>query len=121
MIGAFSTRHLSKGISQSIERTSMTDGHFSCWTGKSEHFLFWKNVSSTSQFVWSSVFATLKATPAYLQDLFYRNVPESESAFDRTTPSVKKEVIAMAPKKDVEATELAEAPAVQELSSWEAL
>ncbi len=65
---------------------------------------------------WNRTFATLKATPAYLQDLFYRNVPESESAFDRTTPSVKKEVIATAPKKSVEETELVEAPAVQEAS-----
>ena len=66
---------------------------------------------------WNRTFATLKATPAYLQDLFYRNVPESESAFDRTTPSVKKEVIATAPKKGIEATELVEAPvAVQEAS-----
>jgi len=65
---------------------------------------------------WNRTFSTLKATPAYLQDLFYRNVPESESAFDRTTPSVKKEVIATAPKKSVEETELVEAPAVQEAS-----
>ena len=65
---------------------------------------------------WNRTFATLKATPAYLQDLFYRNVPESESAFDRTAPSVKKEVIATAPKKGIDATELAEAPAVQEAS-----
>ncbi|RGD88021.1 DNA translocase FtsK [Acinetobacter sp. SWAC57] len=65
---------------------------------------------------WNRTFATLKATPAYLQDLFYRNVPESESAFDRTTPSVKKEVIATAPKKGIDATELADAPAVQEAS-----
>lgn len=65
---------------------------------------------------WNRTFATLKATPAYLQDLFYRNVPESESAFDRTAPSVKKEVIATAPKKGIDATELADAPAVQEAS-----
>ena len=36
---------------------------------------------------WNKTWATLKATPAYLQDLFYRNVPESEAAFDRTAPN----------------------------------
>lgn len=41
---------------------------------------------------WNKTWATLKATPAYLQDLFYKNVPETESAFDRTTPEVKKSV-----------------------------
>ena len=35
---------------------------------------------------WNKTWSTLKATPAYLQELFYRNVPESESAFDLTTP-----------------------------------
>ena len=35
---------------------------------------------------WNKTFITLKALPAQLQDLFYKNVPESESAFDRTTP-----------------------------------
>ena len=39
---------------------------------------------------WNKTWATLKATPAYLQDLFYKNVPETESAFDRTTPEIKK-------------------------------
>ncbi|NNG99470.1 MULTISPECIES: DNA translocase FtsK [Acinetobacter Taxon 24D] len=39
---------------------------------------------------WNKTWVTLKATPAYLQDLFYKNVPETESAFDRTTPEVKK-------------------------------
>ena len=33
---------------------------------------------------WNRTWATLKATPAYLQDLFYKNVPESESAYDLT-------------------------------------
>ena len=35
---------------------------------------------------WNKTWAMLKATPAYLQELFYKNVPESESAFDLTTP-----------------------------------
>lgn len=34
---------------------------------------------------WNKTFITLKALPTQLQDLFYKNVPESESAFDRTT------------------------------------
>ena len=41
---------------------------------------------------WNKTWATLKATPAYLQDLFYKNVPESESAYDltaNTKPVVK--------------------------------
>lgn len=39
---------------------------------------------------WNRTWATLKATPAYLQDLFYKNVPESESAFDLTSPQKNK-------------------------------
>ena len=35
---------------------------------------------------WNKTFVTLKALPTQLQELFYKNVPESESAFDRTTP-----------------------------------
>lgn len=35
---------------------------------------------------WNKTWSTLKATPAYLQDLFYKNVPESESAYDLTDP-----------------------------------
>ena len=38
---------------------------------------------------WNKTWATLKATPAYLQDLFYKNVPEEESAYDLTTSSTK--------------------------------
>ena len=38
---------------------------------------------------WNKTWATLKATPAYLQDLFYKNVPESESAYDLTSPTVQ--------------------------------
>ncbi|TCM67583.1 S-DNA-T family DNA segregation ATPase FtsK/SpoIIIE [Acinetobacter calcoaceticus] len=37
---------------------------------------------------WNKTWATLKATPAYLQELFYKNVPESESAYDRTAQAV---------------------------------
>ncbi|MCU4317438.1 DNA translocase FtsK 4TM domain-containing protein [Acinetobacter bereziniae] len=39
---------------------------------------------------WNKTWAMLKATPAYLQDLFYKNVPESESAYDLTSPQKNK-------------------------------
>jgi DNA segregation ATPase FtsK/SpoIIIE, S-DNA-T family len=39
---------------------------------------------------WNKTWSMLKATPAYLQDLFYKNVPESESAYDLTTPQKNK-------------------------------
>ena len=51
---------------------------------------------------WNKTWATLKATPAYLQDLFYKNVPETESAFDRTAPEVKKSVASTQAKVAVE-------------------
>ncbi|MFD1436991.1 DNA translocase FtsK [Acinetobacter terrae] len=51
---------------------------------------------------WNKTWITLKATPAYLQDLFYKNVPETESAFDRTTPEVKKSVASTKQKAVVE-------------------
>jgi DNA segregation ATPase FtsK/SpoIIIE, S-DNA-T family len=38
---------------------------------------------------WNKTWATLQATPAYLQDLFYRNVPELEEDFDRTVAKNK--------------------------------
>ncbi|MFU9046092.1 DNA translocase FtsK [Acinetobacter tibetensis] len=67
---------------------------------------------------WNKTWDTLRATPAYLQDLFYKNVPESESDFDRTTPQVKKQVIAVAPSKvsnqtELEDTNLSKAPVEQ--------
>jgi S-DNA-T family DNA segregation ATPase FtsK/SpoIIIE len=33
---------------------------------------------------WNKTWATLKNTPAYLQDLFYKNIPQHESAYDLT-------------------------------------
>lgn len=39
---------------------------------------------------WNKTWATLKETPHYLQELFYRNVPESEAAFDLTTQQRKR-------------------------------
>ncbi|MEB6564552.1 MAG: DNA translocase FtsK [Gammaproteobacteria bacterium] len=53
---------------------------------------------------WNRTWATLKATPAYLQDLFYRNVPEPESDFERAAPQVKKTVVAAAPAVQAETT-----------------
>ncbi len=40
---------------------------------------------------WNKTWSSLKATPAYLQDLFYRNVPEGEGDFDRSILTAKKE------------------------------
>ncbi len=40
---------------------------------------------------WNKTWSSMKATPAYLQDLFYRNIPEGESDFDRTAAAPKKE------------------------------
>ena len=48
---------------------------------------------------WNKTWSSLKATPAYLQDLFYRNVPEGMSDFDRTAPVIKKEAVKTAAKK----------------------
>ncbi|NHB58810.1 DNA translocase FtsK [Acinetobacter shaoyimingii] len=39
---------------------------------------------------WNKTWVTLKATPAYLQELFYKNVPESESDYDLTSPISQK-------------------------------
>jgi S-DNA-T family DNA segregation ATPase FtsK/SpoIIIE len=45
---------------------------------------------------WNKTWATLKNAPAYLQDLFYKNIPQHESAYDLTeqlaateTPAIK--------------------------------
>ena len=38
---------------------------------------------------WNKTWATLKATPAYLQDLFYKNVSPNESDYDLTDPPKK--------------------------------
>ncbi|MEB3754745.1 DNA translocase FtsK [Acinetobacter sp. MD2(2019)] len=42
---------------------------------------------------WNKTWATLKATPKYLQDLFYKNVPESEADYDLTTKSSTTRVV----------------------------
>ncbi|WP_111895677.1 DNA translocase FtsK [Acinetobacter sp. MB5] len=55
---------------------------------------------------WNRTWATLKATPKYLEDLFYRNVPESEADYDLTTntpqPTIKKTTVAQAPSAESE-------------------
>lgn len=38
---------------------------------------------------WNQTWSMLKAAPAYLQDLFYKNVPESESDYDLTQSAVQ--------------------------------
>ena len=64
-------------------------------------FVFWILLFTLAFGVkWNRTWATLKASPAYLQDLFYRNVPESESAFDRTSPQPKKTVVASTRARD---------------------
>ncbi|TCB52728.1 DNA translocase FtsK [Acinetobacter sp. ANC 4779] len=81
--------------------------------------IFWVVLFTLSFGVkWNKTWVTLKATPAYLQDLFYRNVPETESAFDRTTPEVKKSVASAKQKTVAESvTPAPEHREVQETSS----
>ncbi|WP_111858163.1 DNA translocase FtsK [Acinetobacter sp. CFCC 10889] len=58
---------------------------------------------------WNKTWATLKATPAYLQDLFYKNVPESESAYDLTAepkPVAKTKKKVVEPEQQKEHTEV---------------
>ena len=57
--------------------------------GAALFLVFLLGVLSTLAFgiQWNKTWVTLKATPEYLQELFYKNVPESESAFDLTAPS----------------------------------
>ncbi|MGE8559999.1 MAG: DNA translocase FtsK 4TM domain-containing protein, partial [Acinetobacter sp.] len=62
---------------------------------------------------WNKTWVTLKATPAYLQDLFYKNVPETESAFDRTAPEVKKSVVSA--KQKIATESLTPAPEHREV------
>ncbi|SDB91925.1 DNA translocase FtsK [Acinetobacter boissieri] len=58
---------------------------------------------------WHKTWATLKATPHYLQDLFYRNVPESEADHDLTFKKQRTEPIVEAQKKQFENNEQVEA------------
>lgn len=76
---------------------------------------------------WNKTWDTLRATPAYLQDLFYKNVPEAESAFDRTNPEVKKSLLnnkqktatekvsVVAEHKEVELSPIVRDPAAERL------
>jgi len=56
---------------------------------------------------WNKTWVTLKNTPAYLQDLFYKNVPQNESAYDLTeqltpaeTPAVTSKAQAVTESSD---------------------
>lgn len=63
---------------------------------------------------WNKTWATLKNTPAYLQDLFYKNVPQNESAYDLTEQLAAAETPAVQ-KKATQASEPADpAPEVEE-------
>lgn len=62
---------------------------------------------------WNKTWATLKATPAYLQDLFYRNVPEGDTTFDRTVPQQKKAGVATTKSAVAAMTPAAEHRAVE--------
>ncbi|MFH7765109.1 DNA translocase FtsK [Acinetobacter sp. BSP-28] len=76
---------------------------------------------------WNKTWDTLRATPAYLQDLFYKNVPEAESAFDRTNPEIKKSLVnskqklvaekvtSVAEHKEVELSPIVRDPAAERL------
>ena len=68
---------------------------------------------------WNKTWVTLKATPAYLQDLFYKNVPESESAFDRTAPEIKKSVASV--KQKIATETLTPAPEHREIPETSSL
>ncbi|MBP7880298.1 MAG: DNA translocase FtsK 4TM domain-containing protein, partial [Acinetobacter sp.] len=51
---------------------------------------------------WNKTWLMLKKTPAYLQDLFYRNVPQNESAYDRTEQLAASEIPAIKNKVPVQ-------------------
>ncbi|OTG87185.1 DNA translocase FtsK [Acinetobacter sp. ANC 4558] len=51
---------------------------------------------------WNKTWATLKATPAYLQDLFYRDVPKPDQAYELPKTTVHTTVVAAAPIQSVE-------------------
>ncbi|MFC6051265.1 cell division protein FstK [Acinetobacter sp. Ac_877] len=46
---------------------------------------------------WNKTWSTMKATPAYLQDLFYRNVPEADSSFSHAPIQADKVVAKSSP------------------------
>ena len=51
---------------------------------------------------WNKTWITLKNTPAYLQDLFYKNVPQHESAYDLTEQLVTAETPVIKNKEQVQ-------------------
>ncbi|MCH7386510.1 DNA translocase FtsK 4TM domain-containing protein [Acinetobacter modestus] len=54
---------------------------------------------------WNKTWATLKNTPAYLQDLFYKNIPQHESAYDLTEQLAATETPAIKQKAPVQAAD----------------
>nr|WP_314369444.1 DNA translocase FtsK 4TM domain-containing protein [uncultured Acinetobacter sp.] len=54
---------------------------------------------------WNKTWATLKNTPAYLQDLFYKNIPQHESAYDLTEQLASTETPAIKQKAPVQAVD----------------
>ena len=54
---------------------------------------------------WNKTWATLKNTPAYLQDLFYKNIPQHESAYDLTEQLASTETPAIKQKAPVQAAD----------------
>ena len=71
---------------------------------------------------WNKTWATLKATPHYLQELFYKNVPESESAFDLTAqkPSKRKASAAAVSEAPESVAQAAAEPQAQTQTASEA-
>ncbi|AOA59996.1 DNA translocase FtsK [Acinetobacter larvae] len=66
---------------------------------------------------WNRSWATLKATPAYLQELFYRNIPESESAYDLTEAKSTAKTTRSNPQQTVPAETVPAAQALVEPST----
>ena len=54
---------------------------------------------------WNKTWATLKNTPAYLQDLFYKNIPQHESAYDLTEQLVPTETSTIKQKAPLQAAD----------------
>lgn len=54
---------------------------------------------------WNKTWATLKNMPAYLQDLFYKNIPQHESAYDLTEQLAATETPAIKQKAPVQAAD----------------
>ncbi|WP_334007618.1 DNA translocase FtsK [Acinetobacter colistiniresistens] len=68
---------------------------------------------------WNKTWATLKNTPAYLQDLFYKNVPQHESAYDLTEQLAASETAAIKNKavKDSDSAPEMDAPKANQVQA----